>query len=229
MFRIVFVTDLLDGKVVHAIKGEREKYRPVGNSLVSNNADPIEMISAIKPKEVYIADLDRLQHTGNNFEVIKKISALTKTMVNIGVEKNDDIEKCLSIADTVILSSEASSFKIMEYASGNYPDKTSITIDIKNGSILTKDEDLKKEPAELVKLLNELKIKDIVIIDLSKVGTGAGIDEELLREIKVISKHNILFGGGIRDINDIDLLKEIDISGALVATAVHNGKIPIDI
>jgi len=67
------------------------------------------------------------------------------------------LKKCLSIADTVILSSEASSFKIMEYASGNYPDKTSITIDIKNGSILTKDEDLKKEPAELVKLLNELK------------------------------------------------------------------------
>ena len=229
MFRIVFVTDLLGGRVVHAIKGEREKYQPVENSKVSNSPEPIEMISEIKPKEVYIADLDRLQHTGNNFEVIKKISALTKTMVNIGVEKNDDIEKCLSIADTVILSSEASSFKIMRYASRNYPGKTSITIDIKNGSILTKDEDLKKEPKELVKLLNELNIKDIVIIDLSKVGTGAGFDEDFLHEIKDISKHNILFGGGIRDMNDIDTLKEIGISGALVATAVHNGKIPIDI
>ena len=229
MFRIVFVTDLLGGRVVHAIKGEREKYQPVENSKVSNSPEPIEMISEIKPKEVYIADLDRLQHTGNNFEVIKKISALTKTMVNIGVEKNDDIEKCLSIADTVILSSEASSFEIMKYASRNYPGKTSITIDIKNGSILTKDEDLKKEPKELVKLLNELNIKDIVIIDLSKVGTGAGFDEDFLREIKGISNHNILFGGGIRDMNDIDMLKEIGISGALVATAVHNGKIPIDI
>lgn len=229
MFRIVFVTDLLDGRVVHAIKGEREKYRPVENSKVSNSAEPIEMISKIKPKEVYIADLDRLQNTGNNFEVIKKISALTKTMVNIGVKENDDIEKCLSIADTVILSSEASSFNIMKYASGNYPGKTNITIDIKNGSILTKDEDLKKEPKELVKLLNDLKIKDIVIIDLSKVGTSAGINKDLLREIKEISNHNILFGGGIRDMNDIDALKEIGISGALVATAVHNGKIPIDI
>jgi phosphoribosylformimino-5-aminoimidazole carboxamide ribotide isomerase len=228
MFRIVFVTDLLNGRVVHAIKGEREKYQPVENSKVSNSAQPIEMISAIKPKEVYIADLDRLQHTGNNFEVIKKISALTKTMVNIGVEKNDDIEKCIGIADTVILSSEASSFEIMKYASRNHPGRTSITIDIKNGSILTKDEELKKEPEELVKLLNELKIKDIVIIDLSKVGTGAGINEDFLRDIKGISNHNILFGGGIRDINDIDTLKEIGISGALVATAVHNGKIPID-
>ncbi|MCX9082039.1 MAG: HisA/HisF-related TIM barrel protein [Candidatus Methanoperedens sp.] len=229
MFRIVFVIDLLDGRVVHAIKGEREKYQPVDNSKVCNSAEPIEMISAVKPKEVYIADLDRLQHTGNNFEVIKKISAFTKTMVNISVEKNDDIEKCLSITDTVILSSEASSFEIMKYASRNYPGKTSVTIDIKNGSILTKDENLKKEPKELVKHLNDLEIKDIVIIDLSKVGTSAGINEDLLREIKEISTHNILFGGGIRDMNDIDALKEIGISGALVATAVHNGKIPIDI
>ena len=229
MFRIVFVIDLLDGRVVHAIKGEREKYQPVDNSKVCNSAEPIEMISAVKPKEVYIADLDRLQHTGNNFEVIKKISAFTKTMVNISVEKNDDIEKCLSITDTVILSSEASSFEIMKYASRNYPGKTSVTIDIKNGSILTKDENLKKEPKELVKHLNDLEIKDIVIIDLSKVGTSAGINEDLLREIKEISNHDILFGGGIRDMNDIDALKEIGISGALVATAVHNGKIPIDI
>jgi len=229
MFRIVFVADLLDGRVVHAIKGEREKYRSVRNSKISNSAHPIEMISAIKAQEVYIADLDRLQHTGNNFAVIKKISALTKTMVNIGVEKNEDIERCIGIADTVILSSEASSFEIMKYASRNYPGKTSITIDIKNGSILTKDEDLKKEPKEVVKLLNELNIKDIVIIDLSKVGTGAGINEDFLREIKGISNHNILFGGGIRDMKDINTLKEIGISGALVATAVHNGKIPIDI
>jgi uncharacterized protein related to proFAR isomerase len=28
--------------------------------------------------------------------------------------------------------------------------------------------------------------------------------------------------------NDIDTLKKIGIRGALVATAVHNGKIPID-
>jgi phosphoribosylformimino-5-aminoimidazole carboxamide ribotide isomerase len=88
---------------------------------------------------------------------------------------------------------------------------------------------LKKEPEELVKLLNELQIKDIVIIDLSKVGTGAGINEDFLRDIKGISNHNILFGGGLRDMNDIYTLKEIGISGALVATAVHNGKIPVDI
>lgn len=227
MFRIVFVIDILNGKVVHAIKGERANYRPVKNSLVCTSSEPVEMISEIRPGEVYIADLDRLQHSGNNFEDIQKISALTRTMANIGVEKDDDIAKCAKIAETVIMSSEASSFEIMKYASGNYPGKTSITIDIKNGKVLTRDEDLRKEPAEIIKLFNELKIRDIVIIDLNKVGSNAGINEDFLRDISRISHHNILFGGGIRNMDDINTLKEIGISGALVATAVHNGKIPV--
>lgn len=229
MFRIVFVIDLLNGKVVHAIKGEREKYQPVKNSKICDSAQPFEMISAVKPREVYIADLDRLSYSGNNFEAINKISSLARTMVNIGVRKNEDIETCLGIADAVILSSEASSFELMKYASKNYPDRTSITIDIKNGAVLTEDRDLRKEPEELIKLLNELKIKDIVIIDLSKVGSNMGINEDFLRKVARVSHHNILFGGGIRDINDVRILKEIGINGALVATAAHNGKIPVEL
>ncbi len=228
MFQIVFVIDILNGKVVHAIRGERAAYRPVRNSRVCDSTDPIEMIAALNPKEVYIADLDRLQHIGNNFEAINKITYLTGTMVNIGVEKIEDIEKCGMISDTVILSTEASSLDIMEYASKNHPDRTSITIDIKNGKVLTKDEKLRQEPEELVKLFNGLKIKDIVIIDLTRVGSSDGINENFLSELACISHHNILFGGGIRDMKDIDLLKEIGISGALVATAVHNGKIPVE-
>lgn len=229
MFRIVFVIDILNGKVVHAIRGERAAYRPVRNSKVCDSTDPVEMIAALNPKEVYIADLDRLQHIGNNFEAINKITYLTGTMVNIGVEKIEDIEKCGMIADTVILSTEASSLDIMEYASKNHPGRTSITIDIKNGKVLTKDEKLRQEPEELIKLFNKLNIKDVVIIDLTRVGSSDGINENFLSELTAISRHNILFGGGIRDMNDVETLNEIGLSGALVATAVHNGRISAEL
>ncbi len=229
MFRIIFVADILNGKVVHAFRGERALYRPVKNSKICKSSLPEEMISEIKPGEVYIADLNRLQKTGNNFEIISRISMLTNTMVNIGVENPHDIEKCMGIADTVILSSEASSFDIMKHASEKYPGSINITIDIKNGHILTKDENLKKEPYELVEHLNELNIKDLIIIDLSSVGSSNGINKEFLGEMAAISRHNVLFGGGIRDMNDIDALKRIGAGGALVATAVHNGKIPLEL
>lgn len=229
MFRFVFVIDILKGRVVHAIKGVRENYYPVKDSKICSSADPVEMVSAVRPAEVYIADLDRLSNSGSNFEAIRKISGIAGTMVNIGIREKEDIEKCMAIADTVILSTEASSFEIMKYASLHHPGRTSITIDIKNGVVLTDDKDLKKKPEELVKLLNELKIRDIVIIDLSKVGSSEGINREFLRAVRKISNHDILFGGGIKGMDDIQILKEIGINGALVATAVHNGSIPIDL
>lgn len=225
MFRIIFVLDLLKGKAVHAVRGERSKYLPVNDSKVCNSSDPLGIISSLRPGEVYIADLDRLLHTGDNIELIKKISGLTRTIVNIGVERIEDIEKCIEIAGTVILSTEASSLDLIEHASRRFPDKINVTVDIKEGRILTKDNKMKIRPEELIEKLNELRINDIIIIDLSKVGTGEGFDPGFLRNMVSLSEHNILLGGGVKDMDDINSLKEIGVKGALVATGVHNGKI----
>jgi len=71
MFRIIFVLDILNGTTVHAVRGERSKYRPVTGSRVCASSSPLEIISTLAPREVYIADLGRLQHQGDNFELIK--------------------------------------------------------------------------------------------------------------------------------------------------------------
>ncbi len=229
MFRIIFVLDILNGKAVHAVRGERSTYQPLKDSRICNSPSPLYIIFTIAPKEVYIADLDRLAHLGDNFELIKRISAHTRTMVDIGVENMNDIEKCIEIADTVILGTETASFELIEKAAKRLTNKINVSIDIKNGTVLTKDKKMEREPEKLVELLNGYDIKDIIILDLNKVGTGAGIDAEFLHNIAELSTHNILVGGGIRDINDIDVLKKIGVSGTLVATAVHNGKIPVEL
>jgi phosphoribosylformimino-5-aminoimidazole carboxamide ribotide isomerase len=38
---------------------------------------------------------------------------------------------------------------------------------------------------------------------------------------------NVYVGGGVRDIKDLVELKELGVSGVLVATALHSGKISI--
>ncbi len=224
MFRIIFVLDILKGNAVHAIRGERAKYQPI-QSKVCSSSNPLEIVSELKPAEIYIADLDRLQHFGNNFELIKKISAKAKTMVDIGAENMDDVRKCAEIAKTVILGTETASLDLIKTAAEQFPGSINVSIDIKNGEVLIKDTRI--EPHELVKLLNGYDIRDIIILELSKVGTSAGIDTDFLHSVVELSTHNVLLGGGIRDMADINALKEIWVSGALVATAVHNGKIPV--
>ncbi len=229
MFRIIFVLDILNGNAVHAMRGERAKYRPVNNSIVCGSSDPVELISAVMPKETYIADLDYLQHLGDNFGLVGKISKMTKTMVDVGPENMDDVEKCAGIADTVITGTETAPLDLIAAAAERYPGRINVSIDMKNGAVLARDRRLELKPRELVKKLNENDIKDIIILELSKVGTSAGIDVDFLREMAELSNHNILAGGGIRDMDDIHALEKIGASGALVATAVHNGKIPVEL
>ena len=229
LFRTIFVLDLLNGSVVHAVRGERARYQPVKGSVVCGSSAPVDIISAVMPGEAYIADLDHLQHTGNNFELVKRISAMTRTMVDIGPENTDDVEKCARIADTVIIGTETASFDLITCAVERFPGRINISIDMKNGMVLTKDRKLGTTPVELVRKLNGYDIKDIIILDLSKVGTSAGIDVAMLKTIAAASNHNILAGGGIRDMDDIRALSKIGVSGALVATAVHNGKIPVEL
>ncbi len=228
MFRIIFVLDILNGNAVHAIRGERAKYQPV-QSMVCSSSNPLEIISGLKPKEVYIADLDRLQDFRDNFELIKKISAKAKTMIDIGAEDINDVRKCAELANTVILGTETASLDLIKTAAEQFPGGINVSIDIKNGEVLTKDRNLMMKPHELVKLLNGYNIRDIIILELGKVGTGAGIDTDFLRGVVELSTHSVLLGGGIRDMADINELKEIGVSGALVATAVHNGRIPVEV
>ncbi|KCZ72505.1 hisA/hisF family protein [Candidatus Methanoperedens nitroreducens] len=228
MFRIVFVLDILNGNAVHAVKGERSKYQPV-QSRVCSSSDPLDIVSSLKPKEVYIADLDRLQHTGDNFELIKEISMNTRTMVDTGVEKLSDVEIYVGIADTVILGTETASLELIDMAAKLFPGVINVSIDIKNGSVLTKDRNMVMKPQELVELLNGYDIENIIVLDLNKVGTGTGIDVDFLQDIVGLSAHSILVGGGIRGMDDIDALEEIGVGGALVATAVHSGNIHMEL
>ncbi len=223
MFRIIFVLDILKGNTVHAVRGERARYQPIKGSIICDSSYPLDIISVLSPKEVYVADLDSLQHLGNNFELIKKISSKTRTMVDTGAEKMSDIEQNFDIADTVVLGTETASLELIESAAS---DRINVSIDIKNGTVFTKDRQMEVEPEGLVKILNEYDIGDIIVLELSKVGTEGGIDTDFLQDIAGLSAHNVLVGGGIRDLNDIEALEKIGISGALVATAAHNGKIP---
>ncbi|MCX9013943.1 MAG: HisA/HisF-related TIM barrel protein [Candidatus Methanoperedens sp.] len=228
MFRIIFVLDILEGKAVHAIKGERSKYLPVQGSRVCDSVAPLEIVSAVKPPEVYIADLDRLQHRGNNFGLIGNISGKTAVMVDIGAASMEDVETAAAIADTVVVGTETASFELIKKAAQKLGNRINVSIDIKNGRMLTQDSRLMVEPEELVRMLNDYDIGDIIILDLGRVGTGLGVDTDFLGRLVGISEHSILLGGGVRDMDDIEALKGIGVCGALVATAVHNGKIPVE-
>jgi phosphoribosylformimino-5-aminoimidazole carboxamide ribotide isomerase len=229
MLRVIFVLDIMDGQVVHAVKGEREKYGPIHNfSKVCETSDPLEIIDELVPSEVYIADLDRLGNRGNNDEVVKQIGWKSKTMLDLGATSMDDVHLGHELADSIVIGTETATHNLLESATGFYPRSINMSIDIKGGQILTPEPAFKLPPIELIQMLNSYDINDLIILELSKVGTSSGINTEFLEQIVDHSDHNILLGGGVKDKDDISLLKDVGLEGVLVATAVHNGALPLD-
>ena len=229
MFRVVFVLDIFNGKVVHAVKGEREKYRSIHEfSCVCSNSEPLYIVNELTPREVYIADLNRLRGTGNNDEIIKKMGWKAKSMLDLGALTMDDVHLGQELAQSVVLGTETATENLLEEACSFYPRTINFSIDILGGKILTNEAEFQIPPIKLVKMLNSYDINDLIILELSNVGTSSGINTNFLKEVVDHSNHNIILGGGIRNMKDISLLKDIGLEGVLVATSVHNGSIPLD-
>ncbi len=223
--RCIFVLDIFNGAVVHAVRGERSRYEAVEKySKIVSTSDPTRILREIRPKEVYIADLNRLTGSGENLAVIDEISRLAKTMADIGISNANDLAH-LPSAVTPILGTETAPLKQMEVLS--LQRNAIVSIDMKSKKVLAHDPDLAASaPLQVLCHLNDLSLEAVILLELDRVGTFAGLDSEFLEKAASSSEHPLILGGGVKGVEDLQTLEDLGFAGALVATAVHNGTIP---
>jgi phosphoribosylformimino-5-aminoimidazole carboxamide ribotide isomerase len=224
--RCILACDLKGGVVVRGVRGEREKYRPIAESsrIVLTSA-PAGVIETIKPKETYIADLDRITGTGDHLETIKMISGLSTTMADIGVASVPDFDTASGVANSVVVGTETAPLEVLEQRQGP---GTVVSLDMRNGVSMSRDPAFQMRPTEILELLNRFELAAVILLDVGRVGSGAGIDVPFVASAVSISKHDVIVGGGVRSVEDLELLEKIGASGAVIASAVHDGRIPLD-
>ncbi len=227
--RCIFVLDILNGAVVHGVRGERSRYEPIERySSVVSGSDPMKVLSQIMPREAYVADLNRLMGTGDNLAAIKDISERTRLMadIGIGISGRGDLDlRLLPEGVLPVLGTETGSMDFIARASEERP--VVVSLDMKSRSVLSCNSSLKLEPLELLQRLNDLPLESVIILELDRVGTSSGVDAVFLERCAGISNHPLILGGGVKGVEDLQVLEEIGFNGALVATAVHNGNIPL--
>ena len=135
--RCIFVLDIFNGAVVHAVRGERSRYEPIErySQIVSTSA-PLGVLGEVRPKEVYVADLNLLTGSGENLGIIRSISHKVKTMADIGVSNLSDLDSLPNVV-TPILGTETASLEMMEEAALHR--KVVASLDMKNRKVLTRD------------------------------------------------------------------------------------------
>lgn len=241
--KLIPVLDLLDGKVVQGIGGQRAIYQPIKDSVITDSSDPITVMEAIHSKLLldlfYIADLDSIQRKDTdsiednaNYPQIVEIGKHPqfKIMIDSGCQTIEDIEHVLSLGvDHVILGTETiDSPIILDQAVQAFgPEKIVLSIDFRAGDLLANSERMKEiSPLKLAQHAEKLGINAIIILELQKVGSQSGpLNQQLVDIATQINAIPVYTGGGVRSIQDLQILKENNIEGALIATAFHKGTI----
>jgi phosphoribosylformimino-5-aminoimidazole carboxamide ribotide isomerase len=232
--RVIPVIDILNGKAVQAIRGERQKYQPL-KTILAPSSNPADIAIAFQESfgfnELYIADLDAILGTASNLEVIKKISDTTdlELIIDAGVNNPRDARRILEAgAEKVIIATETlTSIKQLEECIKSVgKEKIVGSLDYKEERILTKSKEIMKLNAvQAAEMFEKKGFGEIIFLELSRVGTLQGLETKILKEIIQTVSIPVLTGGGIESVSEVIALQNLGVAGVLVATAIHKGKI----
>ncbi len=235
--RLIPVIDLRDGLVVHAVKGERERYRPV-KSVLCNTPDPFAVARAFRDRlalnEIYVADLDSILdcHSTGQRKVVAALAIREKMniMLDAGISDaaNARIWLDLGVGKVVIGSETLRSMDALRDipACINH-DRLIFSLDLRFGKILSQCPALAAmSPMETLVHLQSAGWREIILLDLSRVGSGEGMDRPLAHAARSdFPDLSLLIGGGLSKPEELAELKSLGIAGALIGTAFHRGVI----
>ena len=99
-----------------------------------------------------------------------------------------------------------------------------LSVDIKNDLVIPWNTD----PVTFLSSCNRYQFEMVILLDIGRVGTGRGLDTEKLSAFRSAYAGPLLWGGGVSSEEDLVLLEKAGFDGAIIATAVRTGKIPIE-
>ncbi len=234
--KIIPVIDVLNGIAVHAIQGERNKYQPL-RSIICRSSDPIDIAVTFKSlgfKSLYLADLDAILGKPANLSLYKQIVSNTnlELMVDAGTADIAKAKKVLESGITkIIIGSETlCGFDFLMQAVESFgEDKILVSIDLKEGKVLSLSDAIKSiDATSFAQKIEGVGVSQIIILDLSRVGTEHGINSFVLENIHEKTSLDVFVGGGISGIQELKELRRLGVSGALIATVLHNGKLKVE-
>lgn len=225
-FTIIPVLDLKHGAVVRARAGDRANYHPIVSPLAADST-PVGILRGLLRLApfpiVYIADLDAIGGKGDHRAILQDLILLAPQVafwLDGGFTTLVSVRPALRPGIVPVFGSEtlADADALAEIRAALGPEGFILSLDYRGGALLGKAE---------VERRTELWPKRLILMTLDRVGTGGGPAIDDLRQLRERAAPRPVFAaGGVRGEADIIALEEAGIAGALVATALHDGRLP---
>jgi phosphoribosylformimino-5-aminoimidazole carboxamide ribotide isomerase len=234
--QVIPVIDVLNGVAVHAVRGRRKEYQPL-RSVLCASADPVDVAKALARigfSELYLADLDAIINGQANFPLYRQVADETglALMVDAGVAELTRARIMVEnrVAKVVVGTETLQNTDfVRETVEALGKDRVAVSLDMMDGKVLSKLNSAGAvQPMALLRAFQEMGVSQVILLDLSRVGSSEGVNLPVLKEVLASLNMRVIVGGGVRDIKDLVGLRCLGVSGVLLATALHSGKISPD-
>jgi phosphoribosylformimino-5-aminoimidazole carboxamide ribotide isomerase len=241
--QIIGVVDLRAGQAVRACGGRRDTYQPVaevaGSAITAG--DPVALARAyveeLGVSANYAADLDAILNRGNQQRELSILSSAGVPLwVDAGIRTLAAAQTALAqYASRVVIGLETlRSFTELEaICKAVDRERVAFSLDLKGGIPITNAGAARF--AETVQAIARRAVDagahTLIVLDLERVGMRRGLDFQILERVRDAVPGAALFaGGGVQGIDDLTTLARCGYEGALVATALQDGRLsPADL
>ncbi len=236
--RIIPAIDIIDGKCVRLTKGDY-------NTKKVYNENPLEVAKMFENSGItylHLVDLDgaKAQHIVNH-KVLEKIASKTSLKVDFGggLKSNQDLHIAFNsganqITGGSIAVKKPEMFKTwLEHYGAT---KIILGADSNNGKVAVSgwQEESEEELIPFIQNYQKKGIQYVICTDISKDGMLQGPSVELYKHIIAESLHvsknqaiKLIASGGISDISELSILKDIGCEGVIIGKAIYENRITL--
>lgn len=242
--QIIPVLDIAGGIAVHAQGGNRSQYAPLESELAPGQVgDAAAVLRAFHAElgihRCYLADLDAIQGGPVQRTLIRELAAFHTgfagaLLVDAGTHLPEGALEVLSCgASEVVVGLETlQAFSDLDaIVSLVGPSRVVFSLDLRLGnpvlhSAIQDARGSTPEPIGLAEQAVASGVASVLILDLGRIGTGCGVDLGLLESLRRrLPSIRLLAGGGVLTRLDLERMRDVGCDGALVASALHSGRL----
>ena len=229
--KIIPAIDIIDGKCVRLSKGDYDTKK----IYHENPLDIAKEFEAHGIQYLHLVDLDGAKaKTIKNLKTLEMLASETNLIIDFGggIKTRESLESGFNAgANQITIGSIAVENPQLceEWINEFGAEKLILGADcldrkIKTSGWLT-DSDL--DVLDFIQSYQLKGIKEVICTDISKDGMLQGPSFELYQEILKQSEIALIASGGISSLQDLEDLKKIGCSGAIIGKAIYEGKISL--
>ncbi|WP_201721317.1 1-(5-phosphoribosyl)-5-[(5-phosphoribosylamino)methylideneamino]imidazole-4-carboxamide isomerase [Methanonatronarchaeum thermophilum] len=227
MFEVIPAVDIKDGKCVQLVQG-----KPGTGSEYGDPVDAAERWVDSGANRLHIIDLDgAFKGRQKNFDTIRKIVEKFDVPIQVGggIRSYSAAEKLIEVGvDRVFVGTIAfNDKKLLKKLVGSFGKSIYVSIDAKAGEVMV-DGWTKGSGVNVVEACRKFEavgVGGFLFTNIDKEGKMEGIDIGSFSEVIGATEMPVIASGGVSSIKDLDALKKVGASGAVVGTALYNGKL----